>query len=145
MDKADTIISNLFNIRGYSESKGFMEAYKNWKKIIGDERLSDHCKLEDINDNSIRVSFDHPGWIQVFKMNQSNILRRLNTRYPNFTITSVSMYLKDDKIPSTLPLRRKENTPDKTESIQYKGNLKSIKDDELKMRLENLKKALQGK
>ncbi|WP_168203521.1 DciA family protein [Oceanispirochaeta crateris] len=145
MDKADQIISNLFNIQGNSESKGYREAYKNWKKIIGDERLSDHCKLEDISNHAIRVSFDHPGWIQVFKMNQSRILKRLNTQYPNFSITSVSMHLNNEKFVQNKAEEKKEIKPPATKNQSFNGDLKSINDNELKMRLESLKKTLQGK
>ncbi|MDC7239905.1 MAG: DUF721 domain-containing protein [Spirochaetales bacterium] len=143
MEKAEEIISLLFDKNIQKESRSFVNINNKWAEILQDSRLADHCRLEDIENGAIKVSFDHPGWIQVFKMNQSRILRRLNQKYANLNIHSVSMFLKDQKIPE-----RKESAPEspvpKSEKKDYKANMESIKDDELKLRLENLKKKLQG-
>ncbi len=143
MEKAEEIISLLFDRNVQKESQSYVNINRKWSDILQDSRLADHCRLEDIENGSIKVSFDHPGWIQVFKMNQTAILRRLNQKYANLNIHSVSMYLKDQKIPERKVVEV-ESAPPEPEKRDYKGNMKSIKDDELKLRLENLRKKLQG-
>lgn len=144
MEKAEEIISAIFDKKAGIESESYVRAYKNWQNIIKDQRLSDHCRLEDISKNSIRVSFDHPGWIQVFKMNQKMILQRLNSQYKDLHINSVSMHLKDQKFTQKKLKPDASENDNKVDKKDFKGNMSSIKDDELKLRLENLKKKLQG-
>jgi Dna[CI] antecedent, DciA len=144
MEKAEEIISAIFDKKAGIESESYVRAYKNWQNIIQDQRLSDHCRLEDISKNSIRVSFDHPGWIQVFKMNQKMILQRLNSQYKDLHINSVSMHLKDQKFTEKKLKTNVAENDNKVNKKDFKGNMSSIKDDELKLMLENLKKKLQG-
>lgn len=144
MEKAEDIISAIFDKKAGIESKSFVRAYKNWQNIVQDNRLADHCRLEDISNNSIRVSFDHPGWIQVFKMNQRMILQRLNSQYKDLHINSVSMHLKDQKFHEKIVKPEPVKNDIKVNKKDFKGNMSSIKDDELKLRLQNLKKKLQG-
>jgi len=146
MDKADKIISSLFDKKGNSESQLYSDLFKKWKNILQDERLADHCRLEDISGHTVRVSFDHPGWIQVFKMNQMQIMRRLNRNYPGLNISSVTMHLRDEKIilpRPKIPLSSQSETDHKARN--FKGNLNEIKDEDLRNVLKNLKKTLQGK
>ena len=147
MEKAENIISRIFDGKADKNSSGFVKVFTHWNYILQDKRLADHCHLEDINDNSIRVSFDHPGWIQIFRMNQSSILRRLNSHYKNLHVSSVIMYLKDQKLPSQ-PLSRKvmeEKKEKKGEKKEFTVNLQDIRDDELKDMLQNLGDKLQKK
>jgi len=144
MEKAEDIISAIFDRKAGIESESYNRAYKNWHNIVQDKRLADHCRLEDISQNSIRVSFDHPGWIQVFKMNQKMILRRLNSQYKDLNINSVSMHLKDQKFSEKKIKPEPLESDTKVSKNSFKGDMSSIKDDELKLRLENLKKKLQG-
>jgi len=145
VDKADKIISSLFENNGNTKSHPYSELFKKWKSIILDDRLADHCRLEDINNHSIRVSFDHPGWIQVFKMNQKQIMARLNNQYPGLDISSVSMHLRDEKLPPPPPPRPDQPVEKEGSQKSYRENLNDIKDEDLKNMLRNLKKTLQGK
>jgi len=150
MDKAEEIISGLFNGNLKNESTRYSEIYREWKRILENGRLSDHCRIVDMGSGVLTVSFDHPGWIQVFRMNQSRILKNLNRYTVGEEITSVRMIMKGDV--SRLPPKTTEKPAagtlaDRKEegSGQYEGKFESIQDDDLKKQLENLKKKLQGK
>ncbi len=149
MEKAENIISELFNIKDSEKNSFYYPVFKNWKFIIPDSRLSDHCRIEDINGHQLIVSFDHQGWIQVFKMHQKQIINNINKYLKNENITSVRMIIRSEKdkyltrrINSGLQLKR---TEDNSKKENYSGNIDSIQDEELKKHLENLKKKLQGK
>ena len=141
MEKAEDIVSALFN-NSSSKHGSFVKIYKNWKNIVGDARLADHCRPEDIDRGSMRISFDHPGWIQSFKMNESTILKKINNQYPELNIQSVILYLKDgEKVPhrvekKDISVSEKDNTP-------LKGDFSKIKDDDLKKKLMDLKKKIE--
>ena len=90
---------------------------------------------------SMRISFDHPGWIQSFKMNQHTILKRINMQYPDLNIQSLILYLKDgDKVPRRTPVQEKPVIEEKKEKL--KSDFSGIEDDELRKRLMDLKKKM---
>jgi hypothetical protein len=140
MEKAEDIISALFN-NSSSEHGSFVQINRNWRKIVGDERLADHCRPEDMDGNSMRISFDHPGWIQSFKMNQRLILKRINTQYPDLNIQSLILYLKDgEHVPRRV--KKAEKPVPEEEKKAIRADFSGIEDDELKQRLMNLKKKM---
>ena len=140
MEKAEDIISALFN-KSSSDHGSFVGINRNWKNIVGDERLSDHCRPEDMDGNSMRISFDHPGWIQSFKMNQTMILKRINNQYPDLNIQSLILYLKDgDRVPRKIVKEEKPAVEEK--KVKLKSNFSEIEDDELRKRLMDLKKKI---
>ena len=148
MDKAENIISELFNIKDDGKNSPYSPIFKNWKYIIPDKRLSDHCRIEDINVHQLIVSFDHQGWIQVFKMHQRQIINNINRYLKNEKISSVRMIMRSEK---GKYLNREQNSglqlkkaKENGEKVVYSGDIDSIHDEELKKHLENLKKTLQG-
>ena len=148
MDKAETIISELFGKRVQQDSAEVTLILKNWNRILIDKRLPDHCHLEDINSTQLIVSFDHQGWIQVFKMNQRQILNNLNRYLKQNRITSVRMLMKADvekyKKKTVYPAIPTVKEDEKKENVPFTDNMEDIKDNDLKKQLENLKKKLQG-
>ena len=147
MDKAENIISDLFGEKIVKGMPVISGALKNWQSIVIDKRLADHCKLEDIAGHQLIVSFDHQGWIQVFKMHQKQIIRNVNRHLGNKSISSVRMIMKGDlksyqeKKINVYPFIEEQ----KKEVIPESNNIERIKDPELKDQLEKLKKMLQGK
>lgn len=148
MDKAETIISEIFGEKVTSENAHITAIMKNWSYILIDKRLADHCRLEDLSSSQLTVSFDHQGWIQVFKMHQRQILNNLNRYTKNSKIISVRMIMKADvekykKQRKVIPPIQSQNDI-KADKKDFSGNMDNIHDDELKKQLENLKKKLQG-
>ncbi len=142
MEKAEDIISALFN-NSSSEHGSFVKISKNWRYLVGDERLGDHCRPEDIEGGNMRISFDHPGWIQSFKMNQITILKRINKQYPELKIQSLTLYLKDgNKVPRRIKKAEEPVPEEKKKTV--KADFSGIEDDELKKRLMDLKKKMEN-
>ena len=121
---------------------------KNWSYILIDKRLADHCRLEDLTSSQLTVSFDHQGWIQVFKMHQRCILGNLNKYTGKSKVTSVRMIMKGDvekykQVRKPARLVEQESSKNQEDAV-FTGTMDNIHDDELKKQLENLKKKLQG-
>jgi hypothetical protein len=145
MEKADDIISNFFGVKKSEENINVSSVLKNWNSILVDRRLPDHCRLEDLNSTRLTVSFDHQGWMQVFKMHQSQILRNMKRYVPKFKITSVRMIMRSDIGKYTnSPEPDFSNVSREDENSSFSDTINDIHDEELKKRLENLKKKLQG-
>ena len=148
MDKAEDIISEIFGSKLDEKLMEIPQLLKNWDKILIDHRLADHCKFEDVSDNQLVVSFDHTGWIQVFKMNQRQILANLN-RYlrGDKKITSVRMLMRGDieSYQNKRSHKRIEEAPIEKKEYSSPVSIESIQDSDLREGLENLRKKLQGK
>ncbi|OQY33304.1 MAG: hypothetical protein B6241_08535 [Spirochaetaceae bacterium 4572_59] len=148
MDKAESIISEIFGEKVKNANSHITNIMKNWTHILIDKRLADHCRLEDLSLTQLTVSFDHQGWIQVFKMHQRQILNNLNKYTRNSKIISVRMIMKGDveKYKKTAkPIQQVVHKSNKkADKAAFSDNIENIHDDELKKQLENFKKKLQG-
>lgn len=146
MEKAEQIISELFGIKIPKDGSPLSRILADWKNITVDGRLADHCRLEDLSGNRLTVSFDHQGWMQVFKMHQRQILKNLNRYLPQGELTAVRMIMKGDKEAyrkEPEPPRPQRERPREKQEFPSEG-IGEIRDEDLKNRLENLRKKLQG-
>ncbi len=148
MDKAEDIISEIFGSKLDGRLTEIPHVLKNWKKILIDERLADHCKFEDVTENQLVVSFDHQGWIQVFKMQQRQILSNFNRYFKGDSkITSVRMLMRADieSYRSSGKNRKVREISKEEREYSAPASIESIQDSDLRQGLENLRKKLQGK
>ncbi len=138
MDKVENVLKSLFFSfeEGNQKVEGYIAVFKNWRKIVGDERLAEHSRLEEIEGNRIRISFDHPGWIQKFKIKEFQILERIQSYIPHLLIKSTILHLRDERI--ELPKESKEEKKVISKERNH-SDISQIKNSELKELLENLK------
>ena len=70
-----------------------------WKKTVSGIRgcganLAAHSRIIDLKNGILLVETDHPGWIQLFQMNKSYILRGLKQLCPELSISTIAFRLK---------------------------------------------------
>ena len=56
-----------------------------------------HSWIMDFRNNMLLVEADHPGWIQILKTKQKELLLAANRRYPELGIKSISFRLSREK------------------------------------------------
>ncbi len=83
MDNMDEILISLLHLNISSEEKEYIRLYQNWNKVLNDKTLENHCRLEGLENRILKVSLDHSGWIQLFKMKEADILEILKNDYPS--------------------------------------------------------------
>ncbi len=95
MNNVEDILVSLLNLHIKPEEKEYLKLYKNWNKIINDKNLENHCKLRGVENNILKVSLDHSGWIQLFKMKERDIMKILKNDYPLLKCRKINTFLKE--------------------------------------------------
>lgn len=113
----------------------FMNLYQEWRWVAGD-RLAGHSSVKTLEQGVLVVDVDHPGWLQMFQMEEEKILQRARNRFPELTITKIRIRLVENlrNSPDYVPGPPRESKP-----LEDKAN------PELLTALEGLKKSLQEK
>jgi predicted nucleic acid-binding Zn ribbon protein len=96
MERAGDILRSLLEEGTLREGQKYISFYSSWEEIVG-EPLCDHTKAVDVQSGSLTVQVDHPGWFQMFRFNEREILRKVKKRFPDLNIRSIKVRV----VPST--------------------------------------------
>lgn len=77
-----------------------------WNKIVRSirgcgENLAAHSHISDVQNNTLLIVTDHPGYIQLFQLNNNYIIEGLRRAFPELQIRSLSYKLDDVKQETT--------------------------------------------
>jgi hypothetical protein len=67
-----------------------------WAQIVGD-RLAAHSRISEIERGIVIVEAEHPGWIQVLQLRQSDILESLRQRFPELGLRAIVFRLASER------------------------------------------------
>ena len=134
----------------------YAEFFSSWKYIAG-ERAASHSRIADVERGILVVVAEHPGWIQLLQLRQTEILNAVTARFPELELRGIVFRL--GRLDSTLPgksaealgpfgpsgkLPSVEESPDPERGLRKTITLEDIDDTELKKNLEALKKTIEG-
>lgn len=164
MEKAGALLHVLFERLSIQDDRGFVRFFSSWRKIAGND-LADHSKLIDVRRNAAVVVVDHPGWMQLLRMQQERILKHMQREFPDLEIHTLHIHLVDERVGDALnagiasdsderlqdtgdaeresdmpltPLNRHQTPTDPDRALEH------VEDTELKQRLAALKKAMES-
>ena len=153
MRKVDDLLQLFLDRIGQSEGAPYVGLFRGWRQIVGD-RIADHTEPVDIRGTALVVEADHPGWVQMVLMSQARILRQLNRRYPELTITGLHIRVSDDRAAAAGAAAARQaanpidlpDTPPKViePSADETQALDRIDDTDLRGSLERLRHSLDG-
>lgn len=157
MEKAGALLHALFNRLSVHDERGFVRFFSSWRAIAGSD-LADHSKLVDVRHNAAVVVVDHPGWMQLLRMQQERILKRIQHEFPDLEIRTLHFHLVDERVGHALNagIEQSVSVPDvpdhgQSPTVERGGHsenpdeaLSGIADPELKDRLSALKKAIES-
>ncbi|MBN1697193.1 MAG: DUF721 domain-containing protein [Spirochaetales bacterium] len=72
------------------EGKRYSRFFSEWEKIIG-EKLYGHTVIVDIVHHSLLLEVDHPGWLQLLRLKENSILKKIRKYYPELNIYSIKI------------------------------------------------------
>ena len=132
MKKAGDILKAALGDGQAQHPQKWASFFGGWSVIAGED-LAAHSKVIDVRRGTALVEVDHPGWMQVFQLKHSSILRAIKKRYPELDIKDIRCYLKsrNDPRPAAIKSTRRIS-PQTDESTQEYKEFKSL--------LERLKK-----
>ena len=155
MEKAGALLHALFERLSIQDERGFVRFFSSWRKIAGND-LADHSKLVDVRHNAAVVVVDHPGWMQLLRMQQERILKFIQQEFPDLDIHTMHIHLIDERVgeaPKTelvseTSVQSHAEPATDTHTLTPPDNpdqaIQQVQDDDLKRRLEALKKAMES-
>ena len=96
MRRADDLIQRFLDSVGQSEGAAYVGMFRSWQPIVG-ERIAAHAQPVDVRGHSLVVEADHPGWVQMVMMKRQTIIREINRRYPELSITGLTVRVVDQR------------------------------------------------
>lgn len=95
MRRVDELIQRFLDSVGQSEEGSqYVGLFRSWQPIVG-ERIAAHAQPVDVRGHSLIVEADHPGWVQMVMMKRSQIIREIGRRYPQLSITGLTVRVVD--------------------------------------------------
>jgi hypothetical protein len=148
IEKAGEILKDLFTHLNFQKGESYVSFFSDWISLVGQD-LACHVHPVDIRHEALLVEVDHPGWMQLFQLQEGRILKKIQKKHPSLPIRSIQMRLsKEEQIspkdPEPKPLEsRTVQIPRRVqESVEKQFTVASIKDEKLRIVLERLEKQI---
>lgn len=95
MESAGDVLRRYFETHNIEGGEKYVSFFSNWRKIVGTD-LAAHSSVVDIRNGAAVVEIDHPGWMQLFQLNETAILKRIRRWHPDLAVKSIQMRLVDN-------------------------------------------------
>ncbi|MGA2546795.1 MAG: DUF721 domain-containing protein [Rectinemataceae bacterium] len=144
-----SLLSSFFDVDKQSRGEQVSSFFDSWSSFVG-PRLAAHSRVSDVDKGLLVVEADHPGWIQLLQLRQSDILENVARRYPELKLRGIIFRLAGPAalIQTEPPVRAEETDPTpetEIEKVTRAHALDDIADPEFRALLSSLKKTMQGK
>jgi hypothetical protein len=98
LDKAGSVLNhllhNLLQKKQNKQGTVFYHFFNKWELIVG-KRLYGHTKIEDLKNGNLYVAVDHPGWIQMLRMQERRIVRSIGRTFPQLQVKSLRINVNE--------------------------------------------------
>ncbi|MCL1818420.1 MAG: DUF721 domain-containing protein [Spirochaetaceae bacterium] len=88
MDKAADILKEFFSLYNLEGGEKYASLFSSWRKIAGED-IAGHSRVADLRKGALIVEVDHPGWMQMLRIQHDEILGKLSAKYPSLGIRMV--------------------------------------------------------
>jgi hypothetical protein len=85
---AGTLLSAFFDEDKLKKGSSYAEFFASWTYLAG-ERLAAHSRIVDVDKGMLVVEAEHPGWIQLLQLRQSEILEGVSSRFPELGLRGI--------------------------------------------------------
>ena len=115
IEKAGDLLGVFLSGKQFEEGTKWVSFFNFWKKLLG-ERLATHSHIRDVRNGALIIEADHPGWIQMLQLKQSEILDEIKKKFPDVPITSIHIRLSERKFWAEESVDRKKEDAEKNVS-----------------------------
>ncbi|MDR0723491.1 MAG: DUF721 domain-containing protein [Treponema sp.] len=88
MKKAGELLSFFFDEKTLDRAQEYSELFASWASVVKAHRIpaaADHSRIVELERHVLLIEVDHPGWIQLLQTKQRELLRALQSRFPDIT------------------------------------------------------------
>ena len=97
MKNAKEVLSTFLSSSQLLEAGEITEFFSAWEKIAG-TNLAAHSRINELEKGIVYIDTDHPGWIQLLKIEERRILKALQQRFPGLGIKGLRFFLRDTAV-----------------------------------------------
>ncbi|HUW39890.1 MAG TPA: DUF721 domain-containing protein [Rectinemataceae bacterium] len=87
-----SLLTAFFDHETVRQGKRYADVFGGWRQIAG-ERLAAHSKIVEIERDFLIVEAEHPGWIQLLQLRQSELLASVQRRFPELSLRGIAFRL----------------------------------------------------
>ena len=101
MEKADKILSALFERLNISDSEGYVRLFSTWRSVcdeVSSRGLADHSAIVDVRHGTVIVAVDHSGWLQLIQMQEKRLLGKLQKRFPDMNLKAMHFHITRERV-----------------------------------------------
>jgi len=109
-----SLLSAFFDEEKLRRGGRYAQFFESWRAIVG-ERLASHSRVVDLDKGILIVEAEHPGWIQLLQVRQTQTLDALARRFPDLVLRGIAFRLTGDDFRLSKPPSSQE-APDDTSS-----------------------------
>jgi predicted nucleic acid-binding Zn ribbon protein len=94
--KAGDILASILNDEVFKKAQGYSELFLSWELLTEESNIAaaaGYSRIKELEGSILLVEADHPGWIQILKTKQKELLNSIHRRFPQFSITEISFRL----------------------------------------------------
>jgi hypothetical protein len=105
MRDSSEILKQLFDRDIVTDGEGWIKLVSSWEEIVGTD-LSAHIRVKDLQNGTLLLDCDHPGWAQIFYMKKSAVMGKLNKyksrHFPQMVINNFRVICENKSINNQL-------------------------------------------
>ncbi len=149
-----SLLSSFFNEDKLQRGELYSSFFASWSSIVG-ARLAAHSHVADVEKGMLIVEAEHPGWIQLLQLKQSDILQAVARRFPDLGLRGIAFRLSgrvgataDSIRPAGTIALENEHEPTEQDIKDMAAQatvVEEIIDPGFKAMMRSLKDSLQGK
>lgn len=83
-----SLLRAFFDDETVGKGKRYANVFGGWRQVAG-ERFAAHSRIVEIERNFLVVEADHPGWIQLLQLRQSQLLSSVQHRFPELELKGI--------------------------------------------------------
>jgi hypothetical protein len=87
-----SLLSSFFEKEKLERGLRYSDFFSSWPGFVG-PRLAAHSRVADIEKGLLIVEAEHPGWIQLLQLRQSEILEGVSRRFPELKLRGIGFRL----------------------------------------------------
>lgn len=104
MYRASDLLTEVLARAGFDPQAPQAMIYRLWDELLGPE-LAGSARLRDIRHGRLELEVDHPARLQLVRMRQREIVRRVRRRFPELAVTRLHVFVGARNDPPNPPLR----------------------------------------
>lgn len=95
MKKASEILGKILEQSTIKSASSYSSLFRSWENIAGAD-IASHSRIVDVKNGIAVLEADHPAWLQIIQLKQTQMLKKIKRSYPELEIESMRMFLKTD-------------------------------------------------